>query len=111
MVSNEKYRNFLNAIISCVNYGDYFSIKELSNFELEKIVNEEKRNVQEKNRIKRSRKMLERNIKGLEENESEKLKEIINGYSEHILNIIETNRNIEELQKEVILIKEFIDKI
>ena len=81
------------------------------NFELEKIVNEEKRNVQEKIRIKRSRKMLERNIKGLEENESEKLKEIINGYSEHILNIIETNRNIEELQKEVILIKEFIDKI
>lgn len=111
MVSNEKYMNFLKAIISCVNYGDYFSVKELSNFELEKIIKEEKRNGQEKNRIKRSRKMLERNIESLKDNETDKLKDIIDGYSKHILSIIEINRNIEELQKEVILIKEFIDKI
>ena len=37
MISNEYYLNFLKSIISCVNNGDYYSIKELSILEMEKI--------------------------------------------------------------------------
>lgn len=37
MISDEKYIKFLKAIISCVSHGDYFSVKELSNLELERV--------------------------------------------------------------------------
>ncbi len=37
MINDEKYINFLKAIISCINHGDYYSVKELSQLELEKI--------------------------------------------------------------------------
>lgn len=37
MVKDEEYINFLKAIISCINHGDYYSVKELSNLELEKM--------------------------------------------------------------------------
>lgn len=37
MISDEYYLNFLKCIISSVNNGDYYSIKELSILELEKI--------------------------------------------------------------------------
>ena len=37
MISEEYYLNFLKCIISCVNNGDYYSIKELSVLELEKM--------------------------------------------------------------------------
>jgi len=37
MISNEYYLNFLKSIIACVNNGDYYSIKELSILELEKM--------------------------------------------------------------------------
>lgn len=47
MVSDEKYISFLKKIISCVSHGDYYSAKELSQLELdkmkEKIKNENKR--------------------------------------------------------------------
>ena len=37
MISEEYYLNFLKCVISCVNNGDYYSIKELSALELEKM--------------------------------------------------------------------------
>ena len=39
MISDEYFFNFLKSIISCVNNGDYYSIKELSVLELEKMKN------------------------------------------------------------------------
>ena len=37
MVKDEEYINFLKMIIACVSHGDYYSVKELSNLELEKM--------------------------------------------------------------------------
>ncbi len=43
MINDEKYINFLKQIISCISHGDYYSVKELSELELEKIENEIKK--------------------------------------------------------------------
>lgn len=40
MVNNEKYITFLKRIISCISHGDYYSVKELSQLELEKMKKE-----------------------------------------------------------------------
>ena len=40
MVNNEKYISFLKKIIACISYGDYYSVKELSQLELEKMEKE-----------------------------------------------------------------------
>jgi len=37
MVRDEDYIDFLKLIVSCISNGDYFSAKELSNLELEKM--------------------------------------------------------------------------
>ena len=37
MVSDERYSNFLKSVISCIDHGDYYSVKELSNLELERM--------------------------------------------------------------------------
>lgn len=37
MEKDEEYIRFLKAIISCISHGDYYSVKELSNLELERI--------------------------------------------------------------------------
>ena len=37
MVNKEEYVKFLNQIITCINHGDYYSAKELSQLELDKI--------------------------------------------------------------------------
>lgn len=42
MIEKEEYVSFLKAIISCIDHGDYYSVKELSNFELEKMNKKEK---------------------------------------------------------------------
>ena len=47
MIEDEKYIQFLKHIIACVSHGDYYSAKELSQLELdkmeEKLKNEKKR--------------------------------------------------------------------
>lgn len=43
MVNDEKYITFLKQIISCINHGDYYSVKELSQLELEKMEKELKK--------------------------------------------------------------------
>ena len=42
MVNDEKYIAFLKHIISCISHGDYYSVKELSQLELEKMKKEVK---------------------------------------------------------------------
>ncbi len=42
MVNDEKYITFLKRIISCISHGDYYSVKELSQLELEKMKKEVK---------------------------------------------------------------------
>lgn len=37
MIKDEDYIDFLKLIVSCISNGDYFSEKELSNLELEKM--------------------------------------------------------------------------
>lgn len=43
MVDDEKYITFLKRIISCISHGDYYSVKELSQLELEKMEKESKK--------------------------------------------------------------------
>ena len=40
MINDETYIQFLKRIISCINHGDYYSVKELSQLELEKMEKE-----------------------------------------------------------------------
>ena len=49
MVKNEKYIKILKNMIACVSHGDYGSVKELSNLELEKM---KKREEESKKQIK-----------------------------------------------------------
>lgn len=44
MVKDEEYISFLKSIISCINHGDYYAVKEMSNLELEKINKKMKKN-------------------------------------------------------------------
>ena len=37
MINDEKYVEFLKMIISCISRGDYYSVKEISELELEKM--------------------------------------------------------------------------
>ncbi len=48
MVRDEDYIDFLKLIVSCISNGDYFSAKELSNLELEKMKQKVKRNEKSK---------------------------------------------------------------
>ncbi len=43
MINDEKYISFLEAIISCISHGDYYSVKELSQLELEKMKKKNKK--------------------------------------------------------------------
>lgn len=49
MVSEEKYVTFLKRIIACISYGDYYSVKELSQLELEKMEEQMKKEKLKKN--------------------------------------------------------------
>lgn len=42
MINDEKYITFLERIMSCVSHGDYYSVKELSQLELERMKREMK---------------------------------------------------------------------
>lgn len=37
MITDEAYIIFLKRIISCISHGDYYSVKELAQLELDKI--------------------------------------------------------------------------
>ncbi len=37
MIKEEEYIKYLKAIISCIDHGDYYSVKEFSNLELKRV--------------------------------------------------------------------------
>ena len=108
MIKNERYIKVLKAMISCVNHGDYYSIKELSNLELQKMKEKDKKITKaiEKEKIIKSNKE-----KPLNTWKNDALRQLIESYSEYILQKIEKANDIKELQQEAISIKEYIDKM
>lgn len=111
MVKNEKYIKILKSMIACVSHGDYGSVKELSNLELEKM---EKRENEVKKQIKaiKINKNLKHNKKiPLENWTNEELRELMECYSQFMLQQIEKTNNLNQLQKEAISIQEFIEKM
>ena len=44
MIKDEEYICFLLCVIACVSNGDYYSVKELSQLELEKMEKKQKTN-------------------------------------------------------------------
>lgn len=111
MVSNERYIDFLKAVITCINNGDYFSVKELSNLELEKMAKKCKSAQIDINKIKIFNKINRNKEKPLKEWKSEDLEKIIIIYSKYIISKIKDADNIEQLKKEVITFEEFIKSI
>ena len=108
MIKNERYIKVLKAMISCVNHGDYYSIKELSNLELQKMKEKDKKitkAIEKKKIIKRNKE------KPLNTWKNDELRQLIESYSEYILQKIEKANDIKELQQEAISIKEYIDKM
>ena len=49
MIKEEDYIQLLKSIISCIDNGDYYSVKELSYLKLQEIQNSEKNLKKEKN--------------------------------------------------------------
>ena len=103
MIRNEEYIDYLKKVISCVNNGDYYSIKELSILKLDTL--KEETEVMKKNLSK----YLGSNICKKESKTIEK-KEVIyivNLYIEYILNEIRKNKEVGEIAS----IEEFIQKM
>lgn len=111
MIKNEKYIKILEAMISCVSHGDYYSIKELSNLELNRMKKENKKIEKEIKKLKTNKKIRKNKDKPLENWNNEELIAFMNIYSQFIMKKIEETDNIEELQKRAISIEEFISKI
>lgn len=97
MVKNEKYVGLLKSMIACVNHGDYYSIKELSNLELENWKKEEQKVKKEIKNMKFS--FGECKDKPLEEWKKNELINLIKNYSYYVMNKVQT---------ELISIEEFI---
>lgn len=59
MVKDEEYISFLKKIVACISHGDYYSAKELSNLELEKMNHKiYSKNKKEKENIGKSKNKL-----------------------------------------------------
>ena len=102
MVKNEDYTNLLKKMVACVSYGDYYSVKELSKLQLDKIKQINRRVDKELNKCKG---------KPLEEWTNSQLVTLLNMYSNYILKKIEKTDSIKELQIMTVSIDEFIRNI
>lgn len=111
MVKNEEYKNLLKSFISCVSHGDYYSIKELSKLQLEKIEEQEQKIKKEINGIKGHIELRKCKTRTLEELNSIELIKLLKNYSIYITRKIEKANNIQLLQKETLTVEEFIKKI
>lgn len=111
MVKNEEYIGLLKSMISCVNNGDYYSIKELSRLKLENMkktdekINKEIKKLAKKTELKKLKKQE------IEDCNKEELLCIIKLYSKYILNKIEITQNIQELQIQTVSVEEFTKKV
>lgn len=106
MIKNDQYCKFLRNIITCISYGDYYSVKELACLELEKMKMLNDNNVYVIKKLKYDKKQM-KNLKLLTEKE---LRKIILLYSSFIQNKVNTSTDLECLRNELITIEEFIDK-
>ena len=102
MIKNEEYINYLKKIISCVNNGDYYSIKELSILNLNKL--KEETSLMEKELDK----YMETNIhkRELRDIKEQELLYVVNLYMEYIFDEIKENKEL----KKIASIEEFIQK-
>ncbi len=95
MIKDEEYINFLKSLKACVDHGDYFSIKELSNLKLEEI---------------KSKKYIlkEKNQSILNNMNDKEIREVLIEYSNYVLNTIYKNDNLKEIREKFLSIEEFI---
>lgn len=100
MIKNEEYKKILKMMESCVSHGDYYSVKELSNLELEVM------NLKEKNTKKEVQKYTKK-----EKIDKENLMELANLYSTYILEKIGNAKSLSELQSQTISFDEFLKYI
>lgn len=111
MINNEQYIKLLKSMIACVSHGDYSSIKELSNLELKNMKQREETSKNQINQININKKLKNNKQKPLENWENEELRELIECYSQFVLQQIEKTNNLKQLKKEAISIQEFINKM
>ena len=103
MIKNEEYINYLKKIISCVNNGDYYSIKELSILNLNKL--KEQTSLMEKELDKyMETNIRKRELRNLKE---EELLYVVNLYTEYIFDEIKENKGL----KKIASIEEFIQEM
>ena len=103
MIRNEEYIYYLKKVISCVNNGDYYSIKELSILKLDTL--KEETEVMKKNLSKYvGSNICKKESKTIEKKE---VIYIVNLYIEYILNEIRKNKEVGEIAS----IEEFIQKM
>ena len=103
MIKNEKYIRILKSMISCVNNGDYYSIKELSVLEINTL---KKETVLMKENL---HKYIESNLckKELKNLEKQEFLYIVNLYVEYLFNEIKESKEV----KKIASIEEFIQEI
>lgn len=111
MVKNEDYKNLLKRIIACVNYGDYYSIKELSKLQLDNINKINKKIEQELKEQEGIKKLSKCKGTPIETWSNEELQTLLKMYSNYIVKKIEETKSINELQKITVTIDEFIKNI
>ena len=109
MIKNEDYKKILKMMVSCVSHGDYYSIKELSNLELEVMKLNEKNIKKEINRY--TKKLKNKIYTNKDELDKEDLAQLFNLYSTYILEKIEEARSLSELQLHSITFEEFIKQL
>ena len=111
MVKYEDYTNLLKKMISCISYGDYYSVKELSKLQLDNIKQVNTKIEKEVSKLNTTKELNECKEKPLEEWTNNQLVTLLNMYSNYILKKIEKTDSIKELQIMTVSIDEFIRSI
>lgn len=103
MIKNEEYIDYLKKVISCVNNGDYYSIKELCILKLNTL---KKQTVAMNENL---HKFVEKNIckKEWEDLEKQEFLYIVNLYIDYLFDEIEEHKCV----KEIASIEEFIQEM
>ncbi len=103
MIKNEEYIDYLNKVIACVNNGDYYSIKELSILNLNKLKDD---TIYMKKEL---RKYIETNIskRELKNLEKHECLSIVNLYIDYLFNELNKNKEL----KSIVSIEEFMQGI
>lgn len=103
MIRNEEYIDYLKKVISCVSYGDYYSIKELSVLKLNNLKKDTINMEKELQKYIKTNK-CEINLKSFKKEESRCLENL---YMEYLFSKIKEHREL----KEIASIEEFMKEI